>query len=114
MESRDAKILRIYIGEDSHYKGKPLYEWLTLKARESGMKGATVLRGIEGYGASTRLHTAKVLRLAGDLPIVIEIVDLEEQIEAFLSDVDGVIDSGMIVIEDVHVRFYRGSLGNTE
>lgn len=107
MKSRDAKILRIYLGEDNHNEGKPLYEWLVLKAREFGMKGATVLRGIEGYGASTHLHTAKVLRLSADLPVVVELVDTEEQVEAFLDIIEGVIDSGMAVIEDVHVRFYR-------
>ena len=108
MESHDAKkILRIYIGEDSRYDGKPLYEWLVLKAREFGIKGATVLRGIQGYGAHNHLHTAKILRLSGDLPIIIEIVDVEERIEAFLAEVESVIESGMAVIEDVHVRFYR-------
>jgi PII-like signaling protein len=107
MESQDAKILRIYIGEDSRCEGKPLYEWLVLKAREFGMKGATVLRGIEGYGASTHLHTAKVLRLSADLPVVIEVVDTEEQVKAFLDEVEGTIDSGMAVMEDVHVRLYR-------
>jgi PII-like signaling protein len=107
MESRDAKILRIYIGENKHCEGKTLYEWLVLKAREFGMKGATVLRGIEGYGARNHLHTAKILRLSTDLPVIIEIVDIEERVEAFLAEVEGKIESGMVVIEDVHVRFYR-------
>ena len=107
MESQDAKILRIYIGEDSHYEGKPLYEWLVLRAREFGMKGATVLRGIEGYGASTHLHTAKVLRLSADLPVIVELVDTEKQVEAFLDNVEEMIESGVVVIENVHVRYYR-------
>jgi len=107
MESQDAKILRIYIGEDTRCEGKPLYEWLVHKAREFGMKGATVLRGLEGYGARNHLHTAKILRLSTDLPVIIEIVDTETRVEAFLVEVESKIESGMVVIEDVHVRFYR-------
>lgn len=80
----DGYLLRIFIGESDRYQGKPLYEWLVLQAREAGLAGATVLRGIEGFGAHSRLHTAKILRLSEDLPIVVEIVDALDKIEAFL------------------------------
>jgi uncharacterized protein len=101
-------LLRIFVGESDKHEGKPLYEWLVLKAREAGLAGATVLRGIEGFGAHSRLHTAKILRLSEDLPIVVEIVDALEKIEAFMPVVDGAIDEGLATLERVQVRFYRG------
>ena len=101
-------LLRIYIGESDRHQGKPLYEWLVLTAREAGLAGATVLRGIEGFGAHSRLHTAKILRLSEDLPIVVEIVDAMEKIEAFLPVVDDAIGEGLATVERVRVRFYRG------
>jgi PII-like signaling protein len=100
-------LLRIFVGESDKHEGKPLYEWLVLKAREAGLAGATVLRGIEGFGAHSRLHTAKILRLSEDLPIVVEIVDALEKIEAFMPTVDRAIDEGMATLERVQVRFYR-------
>jgi PII-like signaling protein len=100
-------LLRIFIGESDKHEGKPLYEWLVLKAREAGLAGATVLRGIQGFGAHSRMHTAKILRLSADLPIVIEIVDSLEKIEAFMPVVDDAIGEGLATLERVQVRFYR-------
>ena len=104
---QDGWMLRIYIGESDRHEGKPLYEWLVFAAREAGLAGATVLRGIEGFGAHSRLHTAKILRLSEDLPIVVEIVDGLEKIEAFLPTVDHAIAEGLATLERVQVRFYR-------
>jgi len=104
---KDGYLLRIFLGESDKHEGKPLYEWLALKAREAGLAGATVLRGIEGFGAHSRLHTAKILRLSEDLPIVVEIVDSLEKIEAFMPVVDHAITEGLATLERVQVRFYR-------
>jgi len=110
---KEGKLLRIFIGESDQHEGMPLYEWIVRRARESGLAGATVLRGLEGFGAHSRLHTAKILRLSSDLPIVVEIVDTEEKIEAFLPSIDGAIDEGLATIEKIEVRFYRsGSTGS--
>ena len=103
----EGHLLRIFVGESDKHEGKPLYEWLVLKAREHGLAGATVLRGIEGFGAHSRLHTAKILRLSEDLPIVVEIVDTREKIEAFMPEVDHAIVEGLATLERVQVRFYR-------
>jgi PII-like signaling protein len=103
----DGYLLRIFIGESDKHEGKPLYEWLVFRAREAGLAGATVLRGIEGFGAHSRLHTAKILRLSEDLPIVVEIVDSLEKIESFMPIVDDVIGEGLATLERVKVRFYR-------
>ena len=103
----DGYLLRIFIGESDRHEGKPLYEWLVLKAREAGLAGATVLRGIQGFGAHSRLHTAKILRLSEDLPIIVEIVDALDKIEAFMPVVDHAIDEGLATLERVKVRFYR-------
>lgn len=103
-------LLRIFVGESDKHDGKPLYEWLVLKAREAGLAGATVLRGIEGFGAHSRLHTAKILRLSEDLPIVVEIVDALEKIEAFMPVVDQAIGEGLATLERVQVRFYRSGV----
>jgi PII-like signaling protein len=104
---KDGKLLRVFVGENSKHEGMPLYEWIVRRAREHGLAGATVLRGLEGFGANSRLHTAKILRLSSDLPIVIEIVDTEENIEGFLPTVDAAIGEGMATIEKVEVRWYR-------
>ena len=101
-----AQLLRIYIGEDDRANGKPLYEAIVLKAREMEIAGATVLRGAMGYGHSSRLHTAKILRLSEDLPLVIEIVDSEAKIAAFLPELDGMMTSGLITLEKVQVLQY--------
>ena len=104
---KHGKLLRIFIGENDKHQGKPLYEWIVRTAREHGLAGATVLRGHEGFGANSRLHTAKILRLSSDLPIVIEIVDTDDRIEAFLPLVDDVVEDGLATVEKVEVRFYR-------
>ena len=105
--SGQAVLLRIFIGENDKYEKAPLFEWIVRKAREEGLAGATVLRGLEGYGAHSRLHTAKILRLSSDLPIVIEIVDTADKIEAFLPLIDDAISEGLATIENVEVHFYR-------
>ena len=107
MLPKDGTLLRIFIGESDKHRGLPLYEWIVRKAREQGLAGATVLRGLEGFGAHSRLHTAKILRLATDLPIVVEIVDTEENIQAFLPAIDDAIGEGLATLEKVEVRFYR-------
>jgi PII-like signaling protein len=104
---REGKLLRVFIGENDKHEGQPLYEWIVRKAREGGLAGATVLRGLEGFGAHSRLHTAKILRLSSDLPIVVEIVDTEEKIEAFLPVIDDAVQEGMATVEKVEVHFYR-------
>lgn len=108
MTPGEGRLLRIFVGESDKHEGRPLYEWIVLKAREAGLAGATAIRGIEGFGAHSRLHTAKILRLSEDLPIVVEIVDLPEKIEAFLPTVDRAIGEGLATVERVDVRFYRG------
>jgi uncharacterized protein len=111
MLPEEGHLLRIFIGESDRHDGRPLYEWLVLQARERGLAGVTVLRGIEGFGAHSRLHTAKILRLSEDLPIIIEIVDTAEKIEAFLPLVDGAVGEGLATVEKVRIRFYRGGQG---
>ena len=104
----EGKLLRIFIGESDRHENMPLFEWIVRKAREKGIAGATVLRGLEGYGARSLLHTTKVLRLSSALPVIIEIVDTAEKIEAFLPQIDDAIGEGLATIEKVEVRFYRG------
>lgn len=103
----DAELLRIFVGEGDRYHGRPLYEAIVNLARERGMAGATVLRGIMGYGAHSRMHTAKVLRLSEDLPIVIELVDHPERIEGFLPELDTMIQEGLVTLEKARVIAYR-------
>jgi hypothetical protein len=110
---KQAVLLRIFIGEDDRSDGSPLYEAIVLKAREMHLAGATVLRGPMGFGASSRLHTAKILRLSENLPLVIEIVDSEEKIDDFLPALDGMMTSGLITLEKVQVLHY-GTSGTTE
>lgn len=105
----DAVLLRIYIGESDRWEHKPLYEAIVLKARELHLAGATVLRGPMSFGKSSRLHTAKILRLSADLPLVIEIVDSEENIQAFLPHLDKMITGGLVTMEKVKVLEYRGA-----
>jgi len=102
-------LLRIFIGEDDHYKGRPLYEQIVLKAREMNLAGATVTRGIMGFGADSRLHTSKFLRLSEDLPIVIELVDKEERLLTLIPFLDEVVEEGLITLEKVRVIKYRHS-----
>lgn len=100
-------LLRIFVGEMDKHDGKPLYEWIVHEAKSHGLKGATVIRGIEGFGAKSLIHTAKILSLSPDLPLIIEIADNPEKIEAFLPVLDSVMKEGMLTVEKVHVRFYR-------
>jgi len=108
MLPEEGQLLRILIGENDKYGKQPLYEWIVRKARETGLAGATVLRGLEGFGAHSRVHTAKILRLSSDLPIVIEIVDTQEKIAQFLPLIDDAITEGLATLEKVKIRFYRG------
>ncbi len=105
---QEAILLRIYIGESDRWEGGPLYQAIVLKARESHLGGATVLRGPMGYGKTSRLHTTKIFQLSVDLPLVIEIVDSEENINAFLPVLDGMISGGLVTLEKVKVIHYRG------
>jgi PII-like signaling protein len=102
-------LLRIMIGEGDRHEGKPLYEWLVLKARELGLAGATVLRGMMGFGANSRIHTSKILRISEDLPIIVEIVDTQEKLDNYLTVIDSVIKEGLATMEKAVVRFYRSS-----
>ncbi len=104
---REGKLLRIFIGEQDKWQGKPLYEAVVQLARQEGLAGATCLKGFLGYGAKSHLHTAKLLRLSEDLPIVIEIVDSEEKIQALLPKLDPMIGDGLITLEKAEVLVYR-------
>src|SRR5437762_4055407 len=106
---RDSLLLRIFIGESDRFEHKPLYEAIVLRAREMHLAGATVLRGPMGFGKSSRLHTAKILRLSMDLPLVIEIVDAEERIQAFLPVLDQMMKGGLVTLEKVRVIDYRAN-----
>src|SRR5580704_6551338 len=103
----NGKLLRIFIGESDRWHHQPLYEAIVMKAREAGLAGATVLRGPMGFGATSHLHTAKILRLSMDLPLVVEIVDSEEKVNGFLPVLDGMVDSGLVTLERVKVIHYR-------
>lgn len=104
----EGQLLRIFIGESDHWHGRPLYEAIVHRLKESGIAGATVLRGVEGFGASSRLHTTRLLQLSRDLPLVIEAVDTEERIATVLPGLDEMVTEGMITLERVHVITYRG------
>jgi len=108
---KNAVLLRIFLGENDRFEGKPLYEAIVLKAREAHLAGATVIRGPMGFGHSSRLHTSKILRLSEDLPLVIEIVDAPEKIDAFLPVLDGMMVSGLVTLEKVQVLVYGGAKG---
>ncbi len=103
----EGMLLRIFIGESDNYKGKALYEQIVIKAREMNLAGATVTRGIMGFGADSRMHTAKLLRLSEDLPVVIELVDTEENLNKLLPFLDEVVTEGLITLEKVRVIKYR-------
>src|SRR5258708_16085718 len=104
---KNAVLLRIFIGESDRWQHQPLYEAIVMKARERHLAGATVLRGRMGFGAASRIHTAKILRLSMDLPIVIEIVDTEENVNAFLPDLEEMIGGGLVTLEKIKVLQYR-------
>jgi PII-like signaling protein len=112
MLPQEGHLLRIFVAESDQYDGKPLYEWIVQKARKQGLAGCTVLRGLEGFGAKSRVHTAKILRLSADLPIVVEMVDTLEKIDAFLPIIDAAITNGLATVEKVQIRFYRGGEGD--
>jgi uncharacterized protein len=105
----DGCLLRIFVGESDRYGHHPLYESIVLKAREQGLAGATVLRGLMGFGKHSILHTAKILRLSEDLPMIIEIVDSREKIESFLPLLDEMISDGLVTLERVKVIQYKAS-----
>jgi len=107
---RDAMLLRIFIGEDDKWEGRPLYEAIVLGARAHHLAGATVLRGPMGFGHSARLHTAKILRLSQDLPLVIEIVDTEEKVRGFLPELERMMGSGLVTLEKVQVLQYGSGM----
>lgn len=102
-----AQLLRIYIAESDHYKGKPLYEWIVNKAREMELAGATVLRGYYGYGRTSVIHSAKIIRLSEDLPLVIEIVDTASQIDRFIHIIENSLKGGLITVENVQIKYYK-------
>ncbi len=104
---QDGFLLRVFLGESDQWRGRPLYEAIVLKARELHLAGATVLRGPMGFGAKSRLHTAKVLRLSEDLPVVIEIVDSKEKIDELLPHIDEMVTEGLVTLEKVQVIKYR-------
>lgn len=110
----DALLLRIFIGESDRWRHQPLYEAIVLKARELHLAGATVLRGPMGFGRSSRLHTAKILRLSIDLPLVIEIVDSQEKIDSFLPALDEMVGGGLVTLEKVKVIHYRSGSSPAE
>src|SRR3569623_919883 len=103
----DGYLLRIYIGESDRWHGAPLYEAIVMKARELGLAGATVLRGPMGFGAHSRVHTTKILRLSEDLPLVIEIVDAKSKLDDFLPHIDVMVEEGLVTLEPVQVIKYR-------
>ena len=105
----DAVLLRVFIGETDRYHGKPLYEQIVLKARELNLAGSTVLRGVMGFGADSRIHTAKLLELSGDLPMVIEIVDTEDNINKLMPFIDETVTEGLVTLEKMRVIKYRHS-----
>jgi uncharacterized protein len=103
----EGMLLRVFVGESDHYNGKALYEQIVLKARELNLAGATVLRGIMGFGADSRMHTAKLLRLSEDLPVVIELVDTQENLDKLMPFLDETVVEGLITLEKVRVIKYR-------
>jgi uncharacterized protein len=103
----EGKLLRIFVGESDRHGRKPLYQAIVEMLRKEGMAGATVLRGIEGFGAHSRLHTARLLRLSEDLPVIIEVVDRAERIDAVLPKLDDMVSEGMMTLEPVHIVAYR-------
>jgi PII-like signaling protein len=103
----EGKLLRIFVGEADRWQGKPLYEAIVIEARQRGLAGATVIKGFMGFGAHSRIHTAKLLELSQDLPIVVEIVDTAEKIEAFMPDLEKMVGDGLITLERAEVLLYR-------
>lgn len=104
---RDGQLLRVFIGESDRWEGRPLYEAIVQAARSHGLAGATVFKGVEGFGAHSRVHTTRILRLSEDLPVLVEIVDTEEKVQAFLPVLDGMVREGLVTVEKATVIFYR-------
>jgi PII-like signaling protein len=111
MDLDDGLLLRIFIGEADRHGDEPLHQWLVAEAHRRGLAGATVLRGLEGYGADGKLHTARVLRLSTDLPLVVEIVDTVAKVEAFLPVLDAALAVGLVTVEKVRMKFFGGAAG---
>ena len=107
----EAHLLRIFIGESDKHNGKPCYEVIVERARAKGLAGATVVRGFLGFGANSRIHTSKILRLSEDLPVVVEIVDTQEKLDLLLPDLDELVGEGLVTLEPVHVILYRHNGG---
>mgnify|MGYP001591849773 CR=1 FL=1 len=105
----DGYLMRIFVGEGDRYKGKRLHEWIISQALEFGLAGATVLRGTMGFGANTRIKTSKIMRISEGLPVVIELVDTEKKLKAFLSTIDHAITEGLATFEKARILFYRSS-----
>jgi len=106
----DGCLLRIFVGEHDRHDGKPLYEWIVLQAHARGLAGATVLRGLMGFGANSRvIQTFKFERLSQDLPVVIEIIDTHDKLEEFLASIDDKIHAGLVTVERAHIRIYRSA-----
>ena len=105
--SDEGQLLRVYVGESDRWQGKPLYEAIVLKAREMGIAGTTVLRGIMGFGAASRIHTSKILRLSEDLPVVVEIVDSAQKIAQLLPEIESMVQEGLVTLENVRMHQYR-------
>ena len=105
--SDEGQLLRVYVGESDRWQGKPLYEAIVLKAREMGIAGTTVLRGIMGFGAASRIHTSKILRLSEDLPVVVEIVDSAQKISQLLPEIESMVQEGLVTLENVRMHQYR-------
>ena len=103
----EGMLVRIFVGDSDRWEGMPLYEAVVQRAREKGLAGATVLRGFEGFGAHSLVHSTRILRLSEDLPIIVEIVDKKDKIEAFLPELDGMIREGLVTVEPVQVILYR-------
>lgn len=101
------KLLSIYLAEDEQQDGIPLFEWLVKEAKKNGLAGATIFKGLEGYGAHREIHTSRILRLSEKLPIVIQIIDTQEQIEKFIPVVDSAICEGLVIVQDVDVRIFK-------
>ena len=103
----EGQLLRIFIGESDRWEGKPLHEAIVRIVREEGLAGATVVRGVQGFGANSRIHTTKILRLSEDLPVIVEIVDKSERIQAILPSLDAMVKEGLMTLEKVHIVAYR-------
>lgn len=100
-------LLRLFIGENDRYQGRPLYEWLVEEAKRQELAGTTVVRGIMGFGKASRIHSSRILRLSTDLPVIIEIIDTRDRLERFLESVDDAIEEGLATLEKADVKFYR-------